>query len=279
MNILLTNDDGYRAKGLKVLAGIMRQFGNVCVIAPKSHQSGMSMAVSMGGRAIAYRKLCDEGGTSWSYLDATPASCVKFALNTVFLDQRPDVVVSGINHGSNAASASCYSGTLGAVAEAALNGIPAIGVSLDTCDPDADFSSVAKYFPEIFRSLMDSLPEKYGIYYNVNFPSPSCGRIKGIRTATQGIGRWIREFTTWDKAAFCRLGIPQETAAKAVAEAEEGEKLYVITGEFQDDDRNPADADHRYNHNGYITVVPHNINCTDSDECSRLRENGLDKNL
>ena len=105
MNILITNDDGYKSKGIKVLVEIMKKYGNVTVIAPKLHQSGMSMAVSLGFKQIAYKNL----GDGWHYVDATPASCVKFGLNTMFLDNFPDVVVSGINHGSNASTASCYS--------------------------------------------------------------------------------------------------------------------------------------------------------------------------
>ncbi len=275
MDILLTNDDGYRAKGLKVLAGIMRQFGNVTVIAPKIHQSGMSMAVSMNRRSLAYRMTGKEDGVSWSYLDATPASCVKFALNTVFLEKAPDVVVSGINHGSNAAAAACYSGTLGAVAEAALNGIPGIGVSMDTFDPDADFSAVAEYFPEIFRKLMSDLPERYGIYYNVNFPGIFCGRIKGVKAATQGMGRWVKEFLPWTEENARKLGIPSEDFTSAAAAAGEGETLYVMTGEFTDDSRNPDSADHRYNKDGYITVTPHRIDCTDYGEYTRLIQSGI----
>ena len=160
MEILITNDDGYQAKGIRTLIEIMRPFGRVTVIAPKKHQSGMSMAVSLGLKQIAYKELVRTENYMESYLDATPASCVKFGLNTCFLEKKPDVVVSGINHGSNAASASCYSGTLGAAFEGALNGIPSIGVSLDTLNPDADFSAVKKYFPEIFRMIMENLPEK-----------------------------------------------------------------------------------------------------------------------
>jgi 5'-nucleotidase len=177
MRILITNDDGYQAKGIKVLAEIMKKYGEVTVIAPKTHQSGMSMAVSLGFKQIAHKDL----GEGWHYVDATPASCVKFGLNTMFLDNFPDVVVSGINHGSNASNASCYSGTLGAAEEAALNGIPAIGVSLDSLHPDADFSGVEKYFGEIFEKLIANLPsEKYGIYYNVNFPDIPADQIKGF---------------------------------------------------------------------------------------------------
>ena len=197
MNILVTNDDGIQAKGIRVLADIMRQFGQVTVIAPKTPQSGMSMAVSLGGRTLAYKELHREDGLSLAYLDATPASCVKFALNMIFTgDNRPDVVVSGINHGSNAASAACYSGTLGAVAEAALNGIPGIGVSVHTTDPDADFSHVLRLFPDIFRKLMENPGPGYGTYYNINFPEKDEVRIKGVKTACQGSGRWVKEFVS-----------------------------------------------------------------------------------
>ena len=185
MRILITNDDGYNAKGIQVLASIMKQFGEITVIAPKKHQSGMSMAVSLGFKQIAHKDL----GEGWHYVDATPASCVKFGLNTMFLDNYPDVVVSGINHGSNASNASCYSGTLGAAEEAALNGIPAIGVSLDTLHPDADFSVVEKYFADIFIKLMENRPAKHGVYYNVNFPNIPAEEIKGIRVGYQGKGR------------------------------------------------------------------------------------------
>lgn len=277
MEILLTNDDGYKAKGIRVMAEIMGMFGNVTVIAPKHHQSGMGMAVSMNGKALSYRKLSDDGHISWAYLDATPASCVKFGLNNIFRDRKPDAVISGINHGSNAAAAACYSGTLGAAAEAAVNDIAAIGVSLDTWDADADFSSVEKFFPEIFKQLMSSLPQEYGVYYNINFPGKDCGPVRGIRTASQGLGRWIREFEDWVPGNTGKWGISHHDTESAAEKAEDGEKLYLMTGEFVDDNRNPADADHRYNHDGYITIVPHNINCTDFRELSRLRSMNMDK--
>jgi 5'-nucleotidase len=189
MRILITNDDGYQAKGIKVLADIMKEFGDVTVIAPKHHQSGMSMAVSIGFKQIAHKNF----GNGWHYVDATPASCVKFGLNTMFLNDFPDVVVSGINHGSNAATASCYSGTLGAAEEAALNGIPAIGVSLDTLDPDADFSGVKKYFGEIFRKLMKDYPSRYGVFYNVNFPDIPADEIKGVCNTVLGEREYLND--------------------------------------------------------------------------------------
>lgn len=273
MRILITNDDGYQAKGIKTLAGIMKEFGDVTVIAPKKHQSGMSMAVSLGFKQIAYKNL----GDGWHYVDATPASCVKFGLNTMFLDNFPDVVVSGINHGSNAATASCYSGTLGAAEEAALNGIPAIGVSLDTLHPDADFSAIEQYFGDIFLKLMTDLPSKRGIYYNVNFPNIPASRIKGIRTGCQGMGRWIREFKEWDLGTYRKYGItPEMLGQSSNPVVEDGEELYMMVGEFLDDPANTAKADHRLMAEGYISVVAHNVDCTDYEEMGRLSGNGLD---
>lgn len=268
MRILITNDDGYEAKGIKVLADIMSRFGEVTVIAPKKHQSGMSMALSLGFKQIAHKDM----GNGWHYVDATPASCVKFGLNTMFLNDFPDVVVSGINHGSNASVASCYSGTLGAAAEAALNGIPAIGVSLDSLHPNPDFSGVSRYFGEIFAKLMDNYPDKYGIYYNVNFPDIPANQIKGVKAGSQGRGRWIKEYKEWDIQHYAKYGItPEMVGQSSNPVIEEGEDLYMMVGEFQDDPHNTPDADHRLVQDGYISVVAHNVDCTDYQELERLR--------
>ena len=267
MHILITNDDGYEAKGIKVLSKIMSRYGEVTVIAPKKHQSGMSMAVSLGFKQISHKDL----GNGWHYVDATPASCVKFGLNTMFLENKPDVVVSGINHGSNAATASCYSGTLGAAEEAALNGIPAIGVSLDTLHPDADFDGVAEYFGDIFEKIMEDYPARYGIYYNVNFPNIPADKIKGIKAGIQGMGRWIKEFKEWDIAHYAKYGItPEMLGQSSNPVLEEGEDLYMLVGEFLDDDRNAENADHRLVQEGYISITAHNIDCTDYQETERL---------
>jgi len=277
MNILITNDDGYSAKGIHVLAEIMCQFGNVTVIAPKKHQSGMGMAVSLGLKQIAYKDLPEEKPGTWAYLDATPASCVKYGLNVPFLEKFPDVVVSGINHGSNAASAACYSGTLGAAEEAALNGIPAIGVSLDTINPEADFSAVRKFFPDIFRKLMENMTSDPGIFYNVNFPNIPAEQIKGIRVGHQGMGRWIREFREWDPSIYNKYGItPEDLGQSSSPELESGEKLYMMVGDFLDDDRNDSRADHWIMNDGYISIVPDNLDSTDYEEVERLGKTGFD---
>ena len=277
MEILITNDDGFNAAGIHVLAEIMCQFGNVTVIAPKQHQSGMSMAVSLGFKQVAYKELPDERPGKWSYLDATPASCIKYGLNFQFLEKKPDVIVSGINHCSNAASASCYSGTLGAAQEGALNGVRSIGVSLDALSPDADFSAVKKYFPDIFRRLMEAWPEKYGLYYNVNFPDIPVPEIKGVRSAVQGKGIWVREFRDWDPARLKHHGItPEMLGRSSVAQAEQGEKLYMMVGDFVDSPDNPERADHHLMAEGYIAVTPCDIDTTDYTEYGRMAASGID---
>ena len=279
MNILITNDDGYMAKGIRTLARIMRPFGNVQVIAPKTHQSGMGMAVSLGLKQIKYKNLgtdCD--GVHWSYLDATPASCVKYGIN--FADPLPDVVICGINHGSNASAAACYSGTLGAAEEAALNGIPAFGVSLDSLHTDADFSCVETWFPEIFRRLMANLPEERGIFYNVNFPALAPEQIKGVRIGHQGLGRWVREFTEWNPELFKRFGItPEVLGRSAEVELEEGEKLYMMVGEYVDDPANTEGADHHYMEQGYIAVTPQQVDQTHYAEKERLVRLGFNQDF
>ncbi len=287
MKILISNDDGYQAKGIRTLAEIMSKYGELCVIAPKVQQSGMSMAVSLGGKKIGHKDL----GGGWHYLDATPASCVKFGLNTTFAESKPDVVVSGINHGSNAATAACYSGTLGAAAEGALNGIPAIGVSIFSHDPDADFSAVEKYFPAIFEKLMADYPTEFGIYYNINFPDLPADKIKGVRIANQGLCRWVREFRSWEDGLSLDVGVAAYSCSgeedglvanggypgeSVCSEERDGEEYYVMIGEIEDDDRNLLTADHHLMLEGYITVVPHRIDCTDYQELNRLRNSDFE---
>ena len=205
MKILLCNDDGYKARGLHVLAQIMSGFGDVQVVAPKFHQSAMSCAVSLGVKQLAYKDLPEEGPGKWTYLDATPASCVKFGLEFKYDHRDPDLVVTGINHGTNASTAANYSATLGAAEEAAINGIKAIGVSLCDFRPDADFSAVQAMLPEIMRKVLDDWPEnRPGLVYNINFPAVPLEDIKGVKYARQGFGHWEKEFEAFIK--------PQRTA-------------------------------------------------------------------
>ena len=275
MEILITNDDGYKAKGIRTLARIMAAFGEVTVIAPKHHQSAMSMAVSLGLKKLAWKSLPEFGPGEWSYLDATPASCVKFAMNYKFRDRHPDVVVTGINHGTNATSAANYSATLGAADEGALNGCRAIGVSLGDFRPDADFSAIEALFPDIFRMLMENWPEDaYGLMYNVNFPPRPLEEIRGVRFTRQGKGHWIKEFREWDVQFLREQNLDDEFYWQAVDRPlEPGEKGYMMIGTFVDDetDESAVDADHRLLEEGYVTITPNRLDRTDYAELERRR--------
>lgn len=252
MKILLTNDDGIQAKGINVLVRILKKYGDITVVAPKKGQSGMSMAIPLGlDKKIYVSDLEIRDGVRYQWVDSTPDACVKFALDETFRNDRPDVIISGINHGTNAATASCYSGTLGAAAEGAVNGIRAIGVSLDSWDPDADFSIVEEIFPEIFEKLMKrgkQMDPLCGVYYNINFPDLPKEKIKGISICNMGFVHWTDEFV----------------------KNEDGS--YHIEGFFSDYKSNPPTADHRKLKEGYITIVPHKIDNTDYAEMEELRQ-------
>lgn len=279
MNILITNDDGFESKGIAVLTKMMKKYGNVAVIASFSAQSGMSMAVSLGAEKIAFKEIesstfVGEDGLEhterWAYLDATPASCVKFAMSTPWLGWKPDVIVSGINHGANTSVASCYSGTLGATAEAAVNHILGIGVSLCDHNPDADFSQIEKYFPGIFEKLVELPRHSYMTYYNVNFPSVPADEIKGVRAGYMGRGRWVKEFRSLDEAeaiAASLNGAPTGDPSEKPAV-----KMYKLVGNFSSDTDNSADADHLLTDNGYVSIVPHTIDSTDYEQLKILSE-------
>lgn len=279
MNILITNDDGFESKGIAVLTKMMKKYGNVAVVAPFSAQSGMSMAVSLGAEKIAFKEIesstfVGEDGLEhterWAYLDATPASCVKFAMSTPWLGWKPDVIVSGINHGANTSVASCYSGTLGATAEAAVNHILGIGVSLCDHNPDADFSQIEKYFPGIFEKLVELPRHSYMTYYNVNFPSVPADEIKGVRAGYMGRGRWVKEFRSLDEAeaiAASLNGAPTGDPSEKPAV-----KMYKLVGNFSSDADNSADADHLLTDNGYVSIVPHTIDSTDYEQLKILSE-------
>lgn len=275
-SILITNDDGYAAEGIHSLARIMKKYGKVTAVAPKRHQSGMGMAVDLGLKQISYKYLGLEDGVEWHLLDGTPASCIKYGLGFPFLNHKPDLVVTGINHGSNASTGSCYSGTLGAAQEAALNGIRAVGVSLNNYHRDADFSTVEELFPTILDSLLRMGPGEDGIYYNINFPDLPASEVKGVRVGHQGRGHWEHEFIPWSPEKYCLMGTTPEALGQSSRPVlEEGEKLYMMVGTYIDD-TNDVLSDHWLMQDGYVAIVPHQLYNTDALEIERLRDWGMD---
>ena len=270
MKILITNDDGIHAKGLMALVKVMKRYGELTIVAPKRAQSGMSMAVTMGYKPIAVKHFGQKRGEDWWYLDGTPASCIKYGIDNVLFPERPDLVVSGVNHGSNAATASIYSGTIGAAMEGAVNGIPAIGVSLDTFSAEADFSGVEALLPGILDKLLPALDGRFGLFYNINFPDRPAGRIHGIRIGRMGYGHWEREYQPYGEFLDARGHVPSEEDCRYLAHLERDEELVVMAGDFTDNPGNPADADHILLRQGYVVITPQNIDNTDPAELRRL---------
>jgi len=256
--ILVVNDDGFRAKGIQVLAQMLREFGNVTVVAPYEAQSGKSASLTLD-RPLMLEKPVNEpateelGSLRVYTLTGSPVDCAKLGINGFKKEgHMPDLLVSGINHGSNASAASIYSGTLGATTEGTLYGIPSIGFSINTHDEDPDFTAVLFYGRRfVSRVLEDGL--RQDVFLNINFPNLPLEQIRGIRAARQGRGRWINEF---DHRVTQR-----------------GKHYFWMVGEFEDEEPvGDPDADHHVLDAGFISVVPHRIDTTDYEEVERLRE-------
>lgn len=231
--ILVTNDDGITAPGVRMLISIMNEIGDVVVVAPNNPQSGMGHAITVNTVLRCNPITVDEGPQLEYTCSGTPADCVKMAVNEI-LNKKPDLCVSGINHGSNASLNVIYSGTMSAAVEAGIEGIPAIGFSLLDYNWDADFEPSKEFVRKITLSVLENkLPE--GIVLNVNIPDLKKDEIKGIKVCRQAQGNWIEDF---DKRVS-----PQ------------GEDYYWLTGKFVNLD-NGEDTDLWALENDYVSVVP-----------------------
>lgn len=231
--ILITNDDGIVAPGIRALIAVMKEIGEVVVVAPDSPQSAMGHAITINNTLKLERVHIDNEIEQEYSCSGTPVDCVKIAVNEV-LKRKPDLCVSGINHGSNSSINVIYSGTMSAAVEAGIEGIPAIGFSLLDYSWDADFEPIKKHLKLIaLEVLHNGLPE--GVVLNVNFPKLSQEAIKGIKICRQAKAMWQEEF---DKRTN-----PQ------------GKEYYWLTGKFVNQDKG-TDTDEWALENGYISIVP-----------------------
>jgi len=229
---MIANDDGYRAQGFYKLIKLMRNFGEVIAVSTEKPMSGQSHSITNHEPLRVY--LADEAEDYKLYVcTGRPVDCVKIAYR--FTDGRvPDLMVSGINHGSNASVNVIYSGTMGAAIEACMDGIPAIGFSLLDYSSKADFSHVDKYINVLTKKVLEKgLPE--GVCLNVNIPKISEEPIKGIRLCRQAKGRWDQYFE--------RRVDPF------------GRDYYWLTGEFIEEET-AEDTDIYALKNNYVSVVP-----------------------
>lgn len=231
--ILVSNDDGITAKGIRVLVEAMQTIGEVVVVAPDSPQSGMGHAITIGNTLKLEKSDIFDGVDAFE-CSGTPADCVKIAKHFVLKDRKPDLVVSGINHGSNTSISVLYSGTMSAALEASLEGLPAIGFSLCDYSSDADFSHTIPYIKQLAeKALAKGVPK--GVALNVNFPPVQNQKIKGIKVCKQADAKWEEEFVErYDPY---------------------GRRYFWMAGNFVNFDKG-QDNDEWAIANNYISVVP-----------------------
>lgn len=228
--ILVTNDDGITAPGLRNLIEVMNEFGDVFVVAPDSPQSGMGHAITLDSTLHIESLTIDDGPQIEYSCSGTPADCVKLAVNEI-LNRKPDLCVSGINHGSNSSINVIYSGTMSAAIEAGIEGIPSIGFSLLDHSWNANFEPLKEHIRSITKNVLENgLPN--GTILNVNFPKEN---IKGVKVCRQAKANWVEEF---DKRVN-----PQ------------GKEYYWLTGKFVNLDKG-EDTDIHALDNGYASLVP-----------------------
>lgn len=244
--ILVTNDDGITAPGLRTLIHIMNEIGEVVVVAPDSPQSGMGHAITISDTLYCKKEKIDDGPQQEYSISGTPADCVKFAVREI-LHKKPDLCVSGINHGANSSINVIYSGTMSAAVEAGLEGIKSIGFSLLDYSWDADFSACKEYIRKISLNLLKE--KKENLILNVNFPS-NTKKFKGIKVCRQAKGYW------------------EDTYDKRVSPL--GKEYYWLTGNFvnQEDSK---ETDEWALSQGYVSLVPISFDMTSHQDIDKLK--------
>jgi 5'-nucleotidase len=246
--ILVTNDDGVHAGGIKALIEAVQPYGKVVVVAPHEGQSGMSHAITVKV-PLRIEKLEDHQDRQIYACNGTPVDCVKLALDQL-LDRAPDLIVSGINHGANSSTAVVYSGTMAAAIEGCLNQVPSIGFSLLDFSRNADFSTAVKFVPGIVERVLEEGLAPWTCL-NVNIPMNGPNPIRGIKVCRQTKGMWKEEF---DRR--------RDPAAN---------DYFWLTGEFKNMEPEATDTDEWALKHGYVSIVPVNIDLTDYELLQRMK--------
>jgi 5'-nucleotidase len=244
--ILITNDDGVNSLGINKLIESVVPLGEIVVVAPDGPRSGMSGAITTTN-PIRISLLKNEGDLKIYACTGTPVDCVKIGIDRL-LDRKPDLLISGINHGSNAAICVIYSGTVGAALEGCIIGVPSLAVSLTDYSPDADFSEAARIGKSVAEKvLQNGLPK--GICLNLNVPN--IPKVKGLKVSSQTPGCWTKEFEEMKDPA--------------------GKSVYWLTGEFFNQDPNNVENDEWALANGYAALVPLQIDMTAYNFLEKMR--------
>ncbi|HMR42588.1 MAG TPA: 5'/3'-nucleotidase SurE [Saprospiraceae bacterium] len=246
--ILVTNDDGVAAPGLKMLVEIAKTLGEVIVVAPDSPQSGQGHAITLT-QPLRLHQVNIFGDIEAFECTGTPVDCVKLAKHVILKGREVDLCVSGINHGSNASINIIYSGTMSAAMEASLEGINSIGFSLLDYSWDANFEPVRPYVALLMRHVLENGLQGCKLL-NVNFPNLPEGEIKGVKICRQADACWVEEFVE--------------------ATDPRGEKYYWLTGKFENGDPG-EDTDVFALENGYVSVVPSGHDLTKYEAIAPLK--------
>ena len=231
--ILVTNDDGITAPGIRNLVEAVKDLGTVIVVAPDKFQSGMGHAITIG-IPLRLNKMEDlfEGIEAWQ-TSGTPVDCVKLAVDKI-LHRKPDICLSGINHGANHSINVIYSGTMSAAMEASIESIPSIGFSLLDYKYEADFAPARHYVHKIVKSLLQTKMDKH-LLLNVNIPSVPLDELQGVKVCKQAYAKYDEDF---DERVDPH-----------------GKKYYWLTGEFKNFDTGKDTDVWALEHN-YVSVVP-----------------------
>ena len=246
--ILITNDDGITAPGIKNLIEAVKDLGKVVVVAPDKPQSGMGHAITIGV-PLRLHKVNFFGDIEAYQCTGTPVDCVKLAVDKV-LHSKPDICLSGINHGANHSINVIYSGTMSAAVEAAIESIPSIGFSLLDYSLEADFSAARKYARIIVEQMLRSTPEKHCVL-NVNIPIATIDEVKGVKICRQAYAKYEEDFIE-------RVD-------------PHGRKYYWLTGEFVNFDEG-TDTDVWALANKYISIVPVQFDLTHYKQKEQLEK-------
>jgi 5'-nucleotidase len=249
--ILVTNDDSVSAKGIHALVDVASKFGKVVVVAPDKPQSGMGHAITIN-HPLRLTKIDLFGEIEAYSCSGTPVDCVKLAIYEV-LHRKPDLILSGVNHGENSSTNVLYSGTMSAAIEGAMEGISSIGISLADYEANADFTAT-KYFSSIIIDKVLNMEFPKGVCLNVNVPKLLQNEIKGIKICKQAHAFWADRF---DKR-----------------EDQFGRTYFWLTGEFSDVDNRP-DTDLHALKQGFVSVVPTLYDLTAYDKMTHFENLNL----
>jgi len=246
--ILITNDDGVTAPGIQNLVEAVKDLGTIVVVAPDKPQSGMGHAITIGQPLRLHKLPSQDGVEIWS-CTGTPVDCVKLAVDKV-LHRKPDICLSGINHGANHSINVIYSGTMSAAVEAAIESIPSVGFSLLDYSIEADFTGAKKFVRIIVEKMLASDLDKHTVL-NVNIPPVSADLLKGFRICRQAYAKYVEDFIERHDP--------------------HGRQYYWLTGEFVNFDKG-KDTDVWALANNYVSVVPVQFDMTHYELKSKLEK-------